>query len=141
MREASWRDCIEKGITKYTTPNIPRIKSLKETAEARIAIVKEITKENCNFVFEDYYTSLLELLQALIIKDGYNVLNHVCIGYYIKDILKDEYLFKIFNDLRYKRNSLTYYGNRMDFISAKSSINKAKSAIKEIKQELKKWLL
>ena len=98
-----------------------------------ITKIKELNKENCNFVFEDYYTSLLELLQAMTFKKGFNILNHVCLGYYLRDILKREDLYLIFDDLRYKRNSLTYYGKRMEFDVAKQAIEKCKRIIKGIK--------
>ncbi|MCK5333918.1 MAG: hypothetical protein KAJ24_05360 [Candidatus Aenigmarchaeota archaeon] len=92
----------------------------------------EVNEKNCNFVFEDYYTSIIELLQAKTFKKGYKILNHVCLGFYIRDILKRDDLYLIFDDLRYKKNSLTYYGNRMDFDTAKQAIEKCKKLIKEI---------
>ncbi|MBI2548528.1 hypothetical protein HYW21_04215 [Candidatus Woesearchaeota archaeon] len=133
MKEASWDDCIENYSAKKVSPDLERGKSLIETAEERIKIIGEIDEKNCNFVFEDYYTSLLELLQALVIKNGYNVLNHLCLGYFISDVLKRDDLYILFDDVRYKRNSLTYYGNRMDFKTAMQAINKCKKLIKEIK--------
>jgi len=132
MREASWNDCIETNSVKKVSPDIERANSLIETSEERINIIKEVNKKNCNFVFEDYYTSLLELLQALVIKKGYNILNHLCLGYYLRDVLKKDDLFRMFDDLRYKRNALTYYGNRMDFETAKASIEKCKELINKI---------
>jgi hypothetical protein len=40
----------------------------------------------------------------------------------------------IFDDLRYKRNSLTYYGNKMGFDIAKEAIKKCKIVISEIEK-------
>lgn len=127
----NWKNCIEENFVRKVSPDIERAKSLIETAKERIEIIKEINEKNCNFVFEDYYTSLLELLQAKVIKQGYKILNHLCLGYYLRDILKREDLYLIFDDLRYKRNSLTYYGDRMDFETAKEAIEKAKRIMKE----------
>ena len=107
-----------------------RAKSLVETANERISLIKEIAVKNCNFVFEDYYTSLLELLQAMTFKNGYNILNHICLGLYLRDVLKREDLYLLFDDVRFKRNSLTYYGNRMDYGTAKQAIEKCKRIIK-----------
>ena len=137
MKEASWNDCIENNSAKEVSPNTGRANSLIETAEERISIIKYVNEKNCNFVFEDYYTSLLELLQAFVVKKGYNILNHLCLGYYLRDILKREDLYRVFDDLRYKRNSLTYYGNRMDIDTAKQAIEKCKKLITEIKGFLK----
>jgi len=38
----------------------------------------------------------------------------------------------LFDDLRFKRNSLTYYGKRMDFETAKQAIEKCKRLIREL---------
>ena len=133
MKEADWSDCIVKNSARQITPDFNRAKSLTETAKERISLITEINQKNCNYVFEDYYTSLLELLQALAFKEGFNVLNHICIGYYLRDNLKREDLYMIFDDLRFKRNSLTYYGKRMDFEIAKEAIDKCVKLIKEIK--------
>src|SRR3989338_9257834 len=129
MKEASWNDCIETNSVRKMSPDLERAHSLIKTSEERISIIKEINEKNCNFVFEDYYTSMLELLQALVIKKGYAILNHLCLGYYLRDILQKDDLFMIFDDVRYKRNALTYYGNRMDFDTAKSSIENCKELI------------
>src|SRR3989344_5179696 len=133
MKEASWNDCIETNSAKKISPDIGRANSLINTSGERINVINKINEKNCNFIFEDYYTSMLELLQALVIKKGYNVLNHLCLGYYLRDVLKKDDLFRIFDDLRYKRNALTYYGNRMDFETAKASIEKCKELINKIR--------
>ena len=99
MKEASWNDCLESHSSAKVSPDKARAKSLIETSDARISLIKEINEENCNFVFEDYYTSLLELLQVLVAIRGYKVANHVCLGYYVRDILPlTEY------DLKYSHN-------------------------------------
>ena len=136
MKEASWNDCINYNSSVKVSPDIGRAKSLAETAQERINLIKEINEKNCNFVFEDYYTSILEYLQSLILLNGYKILNHICLGYYLRDVLKNENLFRTFDDLRYKRNSLTYYGKKMDSETAKVSIEKCRKFIMEIKKEL-----
>ena len=77
-------------------------------------------------------------MQAKSFSEGYNILNHLCLGFYLRDMLKKEELFKIFEDLRYKRNSLTYYGNRMEFETAKQTIEKCKKLFNELNNLLKK---
>lgn len=70
MKEANWNDCLLNKSARIITPNIKRAESLIETAKDRISLIKEINEKNCNFVFEDYYTSLLELMQAIAFKKG-----------------------------------------------------------------------
>ena len=95
MKETSWNDCIESDSAKEVSPDMRRANSLLETAEERTSIIKETNEKNCNFVFEDYYTSLLELMQALVIKKGYKILNHLCLGYYLRDVLGREDLYRV----------------------------------------------
>ena len=137
MKEASWADCLEENSAIKVSPDRERAKSLVETADERISLIGEISERNCNFVFEDYYTSILEYLQALVLLIGYKISNHICLGYYLRDVLKQENLFRTFDDLRYKRNSLTYYGNKMDLETTKNAIEKSKNLITEIKN----WLV
>jgi len=137
MKEQNFQDCIDEGSTKRQTPDNARANSLIATAKERINLIKEINEKNCNFVFEDYYTSIMEILQAMCFSKGLNVLNHICLCYYLRDELKREDLYKIFDDIRFKRNSLTYYGNRMDFATAKDAIEKSKKLIKELNNYLK----
>lgn len=133
MNEANWNECINNAKAKRITPDIFRANSLELTAKQRIKLIKEITYENCNFVFEDYYTSLIELIQAKAFRQGFNILNHICIGFYLRDHIKQPNLYLNFNDLRYKRNSLTYYGSMMEFQIAKQAITQCEEIIKEIK--------
>ncbi|MBI5391973.1 hypothetical protein HZB00_03135 [Candidatus Woesearchaeota archaeon] len=132
MKETNWNDCLINQSAKTITPDSNRADSLRETAKERTSLIREITEKNCNFVFEDYYTSLLEILQAIAFKNGYNILNHLCLGFYLRDILKREDLYILFDDARFKRNSLIYYGSRMDFETAKQAIEKCKKIIKEL---------
>ncbi|MEK6848824.1 MAG: hypothetical protein AABX65_04295 [Nanoarchaeota archaeon] len=136
MKESSWEDCLEYSVVK-TSPDPKRAESLIETSEERLGIIKEISEKNSNFVFEDYYTSIMELLQALVLKEGYKIPNHICLGFYLRDILKREDLFRLFDDLRYKKNSLAYYGKKMDFEISKQALESSKKLIKELKILLK----
>ncbi len=137
MREADWKECVENGSARRVTPDTGRAESLAETAKARLDAITEINEKNCNFVFEDYYTSLLEIVQAKAFRKGYNVLNHVCLGHFLRDVAGRKDLSDIFDDLRFKRNSLTYYGRMMDYETAKDAIEKCRRLIKEIERVLK----
>ncbi len=141
MKDSSWDDCLASNNSIKTTPDIEKAKSLIETSDGRVkASNKEINENTANYIFEDYYSSILELVQALVIMNGYDVNNHICLGFYLRDILKRDDLFRLFDDCRYKRNSLVYYGKRMDFETSKTSIEKAKKLIKELKLLIKEKL-
>lgn len=133
MKEASWNDCLFVNSSIKITPDMEKAKSLIETAKERIEYSnKSINEKTANYIFEDYYSSILELLHALVLLEGYNVSNHLCLGYYLRDVLKKGDLFNLFDDCRFKRNSLVYYGKRMDIDIAKESIEKAKRLFLEL---------
>ena len=133
MKESSWGECLNYSSAIKITPDKEKAASLIETAEERIEFsARELSRKNTNFVFEGYYSSILEMIHAIVTLDGYKVNNHICLGYYLRDVLKNSELFRLFDDCRYKRNSLVYYGKRMDFETAKDSIQKAKKLFKEL---------
>lgn len=137
MKESNWNDCLKNNSAKKISEDVKRAKSLIQTSKDRVDLIKDINNKNCNFVFEDYYTSLMELLQAITFIRGFNILNHICLGFFLRDVLERVDLFEIFDDLRYKRNSLTYYGNKMEFEIAKDAINKCKKIISELNKIIK----
>jgi len=138
MKEANWEDCINTTSSLEVSPNKAKAKSLIETAQGRIEFIKQsqLTKNNANYVFEAHYSSILELVHALVIIAGYKVTNHICLGYYLRDIIKRADLFRMFDDCRFKRNSLMYYGKKLDFETAKETLETCNKLVKEINKLL-----
>jgi hypothetical protein len=140
MKEFSWDDCLRNSSSFKKSSNKPRVQSLLGTAKARVTYFNSssITEGNVNFVFEGYYSSVLELLHAFVLLNGYAVANHVCLGFYLRDVLDRKDLFTLFDSCRFNRNSLVYYGERMDFEVAKDSVLKCKKLISELNKLLSK---
>ena len=138
-KESTWKECIESSASLKVTPNKSKINSLMDTAAGRVQFATEtnIKESNANYLFESYYASVLELMHALVLLHGYKVSNHICLGYYLRDILQRQDIFRLFDDCRFKRNSLVYYGRRMDFETAKLGIEKSKQLIAELNNLLK----
>jgi hypothetical protein len=135
MKEASWDDCLISSSSSKVSPDRFKARSFLDMADSRIRFLESlhINEENANFIFEGYYSSLNEALHSLMISSGFKVDNHICLGFYLRDVLKDDVQFRAFDDARKKRNSLRYYGKAMDFEVAKVSIEKISSLFKEIK--------
>lgn len=133
IRENNWNDCLDFGNSRAISLDLAKSKSLVKIALARIDFTENnsITKENCNFIFEDYYSSVTEIIHSLALSKGYKITNHICLGYFTKEILKDNNLFVLFEDCRVKRNSLVYYGSEMEFETAKTAVEKCKKLISE----------
>lgn len=135
MNEKNWEECLKEGYAEVCSKDLKKAASLRKTAAGRIAFFdsQKINSKNANYIFEGYYTSLIEIIHSALLKEGFKVSNHICLGYYLRDVLKRADLFRIFDDLRFKRNSIVYYGNEMDFETCKEAIEKCKKIIKEIR--------
>jgi hypothetical protein len=136
MKEFSWKECIENNSTIKITPDKQKAESLVAMAKARMEYLKtqEINESSAQFIFENYYTSLTEIIHALVVLNGFKINNHLCLGFYLRDVLKREDLFRNFDKCRYDRNSVVYYGKYLHFEVAKENINKIIKLIKEIEK-------
>lgn len=138
-KESTWAECIESSASLQVIPDLQKAESLVMTAEGRNKFleVNSISENNVNYIFEGYYTSLVEIAHALLLQKGYKVANHICVGYFIRDVLKQQDLFLIFDDCRFKRNGLVYYGRKMSFGIGNEAILKCRKLMTEIKKMLK----
>ncbi|MEK6937959.1 MAG: hypothetical protein AABX04_02850 [Nanoarchaeota archaeon] len=138
--ETDWEECLETSSSVRVSPNPAKARSLIDTAMGRIVFLSEnqIKENNANYLLESYYSSVIELLHALVVLEGYSVGNHICLGYYLRDIMDKPELYRLFDDCRIKRNGLVYYGRRMDFDTAKIGIEKCQKLIKELNVLLSK---
>lgn len=136
MDEQSWNDCIEQNKSLQVSPDFAKAKSLVETANERLQFigVQIVNEKNANFIFENKYSSLLEIIHAICIKRGFKVANHICTGYFLRDVIKRDDLYRKFDTCRYRRNGIVYYGKRMDFDVAKESIASTDWLIKELEK-------
>ena len=139
-KESTWEECVESTSSLKISHDPAKARSLVDTAKGRINFLKStsLAENSANYIFEGYYSSVLEILHALVLQEGYKVSNHLCLGYYLRDVLEEDSLFRAFDDCRYKRNSLVYYGRKMDFETAKIAIEKCLRLIKEIELLSKK---
>ncbi len=138
-KQSSWEECVLTNASLKITPDGAKANSLIDTAKGRIVFLDqhEINLSNANYIFEGFYSSVLEILHALLLIKGYKVSNHICLGYYLRDVLEKQSLFRTFDDCRFKRNSLIYYGRKMDLDVAKKSIKDCKSLLKKIESLIK----
>lgn len=133
-RESTWDECLRTSATLPVSADRAKAQSLIETARGRMQFLSGniANADNANYLFEGYYSSTLEFLHALLLLEGYKVANHICLGYYLRDVLRRLDLFRLFDDCRYKRNALIYYGRKMDFPTAEASIDTCRTLIAEL---------
>ncbi len=140
MREASWAECLESNTCIPISPDRGKASSVLGLAKERLKYLRTLAVDDksASFIFEGYYASLLEYAHALVLEDGFKVSNHLCLGFYLRDVLKRPDLFRIFDDCRMKRNSLIYYGKRLDIQSVKGTMGHMDVFLKELDAILRK---
>lgn len=130
-KQSSWQECINTNATRIRTPDTQKAQSLTKIANQRqeFLLSTPLSQKNANFIFEGLYSCLIEHLHAHLLKQGYHVLNHICLGYYLRDILSRADLYEQFTTLRVRRNNLIYYGKQMPFEVAQESTRISKTLI------------
>ncbi|MBI3412578.1 MAG: hypothetical protein HY051_00670 [Candidatus Aenigmarchaeota archaeon] len=120
-----WENCVNEGTAVKVSINEERMRSLRNSAKATLEFVEsvEMNENNASILLKNMYDAVLELLHAYLLSKGYKVLNHLCIGYYLRDVLGNREFFYLFDRYRKIRNSITYYGVRVEPATAKHGIN------------------
>ncbi|TKJ17494.1 hypothetical protein CEE44_03085 [Candidatus Woesearchaeota archaeon B3_Woes] len=133
-----WEKSIEDGKVLKISLNQERAKSLMISSLKLLNIIEKIKldKENGFFILTNYYDIILESLHALLYKKGYQSLDHLSIGYYIKDVLDNQEFFNIFDKYRKTRNKILYYGRNIDPETAQQGIKDLKRLYQFVKKLL-----
>jgi uncharacterized protein (UPF0332 family) len=103
-----WNHC-KKAFLRQVQPDLEKTESLKKKAMKRLKRAR--TGTDVDFVSEDYYEVIKELLTAYLLKNGLRSKNHQClISYFLKENPKMEREAYIIQQMSYFRNRLGYYG-------------------------------
>ncbi|MBN2251969.1 MAG: HEPN domain-containing protein [Candidatus Altiarchaeota archaeon] len=132
----NWEEC-EKQKVKKIEPNPERAKSMRDLAQKRLESIKRRRKtDDPEFITEDYYESIKELVTALLFSKGYKSYSHECLITFLKKFHPeyDEAELKLMDQLRQTRNDLLYRGEPV----ASEFLNRREKDIKEIIDKLKK---
>jgi len=134
----SWQDCLDKGDALKITPNLRRASSLKRSAKnmLRFIVGIKVDDNNAAIMLKNAYDALLEILHSMLYAKGYSVLNHICVGYFIRDELKDMESFHVFDKYRKIRNGIVYYGEEIEKEVADNGIKEIKEIFSKIEKQI-----
>lgn len=130
-------ECRKKGHIKLTVPNKSKALSLLEISDIKEDVIHSVKldEKTVNVYLPLAYDSLREALEALCLLFGYNVLNHVCLGELLKELIQDFDYFS-FDRFRYARNSINYYGKKAGLEEGKGIIEKILEMRRKTRQEV-----
>ena len=110
----NWDECIKQKVKK-TKPDPERAKSLKQLAEKRLyEIHKRRSDTYPEFIVEDYYETIKELITSLLYLEGYKSYSHECLitflkKHYQQTINSGE--LELIDQLRRLRHDIMYRGS------------------------------
>ena len=114
-----FEEYVNSGVVRKTGVDLNRSASLQKEAEKRKAFVLSIklTDGNANYVVENSYDLLMELIRAVLYARGYSSSGagaHEAEVSYTRIIGFSDADVMFLNDLRWRRNGILYYGKDYD---------------------------
>ncbi len=102
---------VEDGKVRKATPNKERAKFLVKDSEERISKTNLLnSKDFSKIVFENIYDAIRDLLDAILLLDGWKSYSHEAAIAYLSKKGFDISVIKRLDSFRYKRNGSKYYG-------------------------------
>lgn len=108
-----WEECLDCHVKQVEIDGF-RINSLLDSVKRRLRMTKSMNKNFKEYIIEQYYEIIKELLTAFMLKGGYKSNNHQCLFtyFYIKNP-NNEYDVMLIKKLGYLRNRSQYYGEKI----------------------------
>ena len=133
----NFENSLNDGKAKKVIPNKIRASSLFKSSIQAIetARIIRINQNALKSILRELYEGLREYCEAIGYLKGYKFLDHESIGYFLKDILKEQSLSMKFDRYRRLRNGINYYGEDVDI----ETIKEALTDIPEIVKRLEKY--
>ena len=130
----NFENSLIEGKVKKVMPNKIRASSLFKSSIQAIETAKliQLNQNTLKSVLRELYEGLREYCEAIGYLKGYKFLDHESIGFFIRDILKEQSLFKRFDRYRKLRNGINYYGEDIDIETLKEAVIEIPIMIKEL---------
>ena len=120
---------------KRTPPNKLRASSIINSSAQAIETAKSIPLkiQTSKTIFRELYEGLREYCEAIGYLKGYKFLDHESIGFFLRDVLKEQSIYQKFDRYRKLRNRINYYGGDIDIETVKEAIINIPRLIKDLK--------
>ncbi len=122
----NWNTCLRQREAKPVKPDTEMAASLEKTSanKAFSSQLLELKEETVASKISLHYDSVRELLEAIALRKGFKIYNHVCYTGFLKEIMKETEVAEEFDELRVIRNDINYYGKEVSVIEAKEVLER-----------------
>ncbi len=132
----NFENSLREGKVRKVAPNKIRASSLINSSIQAIDTAKKIILDNdsTKSILRELYEGLREYCEAIGYSKGYKFLDHESIGYFLRDILKEQSIYKRFDRYRKLRNGINYYGEDINIETVKEALVEIPGIIKELER-------
>ena len=132
----NFENSLINGKAKKITPNKIRASSIFKSSIQAIETAKmiQLKQNSLKSILRELYEGLREYCEAVGYLRGYKFLDHESIGYFLRDILKEQSVFMKFDRYRKLRNGINYYGEDIDIETVKEAVIEIPKLIKELEK-------
>ena len=130
----NFENSLANGKAKKVMPNKIRASSIFKSSIQAIKTAKiiQLNENTLKSIFRELYEGLREYCEAIGYLKGYKFLDHESIGYFLRDVIKEQSASKKFDRYRKLRNGINYYGEDIDIETVKEAIIEIPRLIKEL---------
>jgi len=132
----NFENSLADGKAKKVMPNKIRASSIFKSSIQAIETAKiiQLNENTLKSIFRELYEGLREYCEAIGYLKGYKFLDHESIGYFLRDVIKEQSASKKFDRYRKLRNGINYYGEDIDIETVKEAIIEIPKLIKELEK-------
>lgn len=132
----NFENSIINGKAKKIMPNKIRASSIFNSSIQAIETAKmiELKQNTLKSILRELYEGLREYCEAIGYLRGYKFLDHESIGYFLRDILKEQSMSVKFDRYRRLRNGINYYGEDVDIETVKEAVIEIPKLIKGLEK-------
>lgn len=132
----NFENSLSNGKAKKVMPNKIRASSIFKSSIQAIETAKtiQLNQSTLKSILRELYEGLREYCEAIGYLRGYKFLDHESIGYFLKDILKEQSVSMKFDRYRKLRNGINYYGEDVDIETVKEAIMEIPRLIKKLEK-------
>ena len=133
----NFENSLIDGKAKKVMPNKIRASTLFKSSIQAIETAKaiQLNPNTLKSVLRELYEGLREYCEAIGYLRGYKFLDHESIGYFLRDILKEQSVSIKFDRYRRLRNGINYYGEDINT----ETVNEAMMEIPELVKKLERY--
>ena len=132
----NFENSLNEGKVRKVMSNRIRASSLFKSSIQAVETAKEIKLEQHTLksVLRELYEGLREYCEAIGYLKGYKFLDHESIGYFLRDVLKENSVYVKFDRYRKLRNGINYYGDDIDLETVKEAVTEIPKIIKDLEK-------